>query len=378
MELNETDLECQKSKVNNFIGSFVLFVERFLEGTIMGDPDKFGMTLSEEKAKCGTGDWPVVLQVNYDIQNANFKLYGGAQYERLLNEFEFVAHSIEFPVTSINEVASALGTSKSHNVPLFEAAASDIVQAKAKKVLLPLISLLLSRCSFIMNHLFDITVNALVIHESQSFGILGRYDSFVKDLKTCYVSFVEETRARCEAKAMDDFSAFTKILDWDLMSGLSELADYDYLECTPEDTKKRVETIMGMNRNQLIRQSSRSRVVDQDIYQRVLMMAGRLFAGVRYFFTKYIRAKMNAFFLDPMFQQLGRKLTDHFRKMSDSQYESMFDLGLTQLKQRASALSTHLQKFVSQRDRFRQVVQAFKKLTEESATVNEGRSKCTE
>jgi hypothetical protein len=76
---------------------------------------------------------------------------------------------------------------------------------------------------------------------------------------------------------------------------------YDYLNCTQEDTKKRVEAIMGGNRNQMLRQSSgRSRIVDQEMFQRVLMMAGRLFAGVRYFYTKYIRAKMNAFFLDPM------------------------------------------------------------------------------
>lgn len=73
-------------------------------------------------------------------------------------------------------------------------------------------------------------------------------------------------------------------------------------------------------------------------------MSGRLFAGVRYFFTKYIRAKMNAFFLDPMydvtvlcgsnvtfrFQQLGRKLNDYFRKMTDAQYEEMFNMGLAQ------------------------------------------------
>ena len=88
----------------------------------MGDPDKFGLTLQEEKLESG-GNWPGLVDIDmYEVQNANFKLYGGAQYERLLNEFEFVSHSIEFPKTSINEVASALGTSKSHNVPLFEAA----------------------------------------------------------------------------------------------------------------------------------------------------------------------------------------------------------------------------------------------------------------
>lgn len=51
-----------------------------------------------------------------------YKLYGGAQYERLLNEFEYVAHAREFPPPSMNEVASALGSAKSHNVPSFETA----------------------------------------------------------------------------------------------------------------------------------------------------------------------------------------------------------------------------------------------------------------
>eukprot|EP01126_Amoeba_proteus_P033607 TRINITY_DN3306_c0_g1_i14.p1 TRINITY_DN3306_c0_g1~~TRINITY_DN3306_c0_g1_i14.p1 ORF type:complete len:344 (+),score=64.79 TRINITY_DN3306_c0_g1_i14:981-2012(+) len=223
-EIEDTDLERQKSKVNNFLGSFVLLIERFLEGTTLGDPDKMGMTLSEEKSQGGIADWPMT-QVGYEIQNANFKLYGGAQYERLLNEFEYVAHSIEFPKTSIHEVAAALGISKSHNVPLFEAAASDIVQAKAKKTLLPLITLLLQRCSFIMNHLFSITINTILTHESSSCGI-GHCDSFIKELRNFYHGFVEKTKSQCETRTLDDFTAFTKILDWDLMSGLSDLTEY--------------------------------------------------------------------------------------------------------------------------------------------------------
>eukprot|EP01126_Amoeba_proteus_P059029 TRINITY_DN7681_c0_g1_i3.p1 TRINITY_DN7681_c0_g1~~TRINITY_DN7681_c0_g1_i3.p1 ORF type:complete len:528 (-),score=130.82 TRINITY_DN7681_c0_g1_i3:1432-3015(-) len=122
VQLKETDLESQKSKVHNFVTGFISLVERFLEGTVLGEPDKYGMTLQEEKRESGAGDWPVHVTLDYEFQNQNFKLYGGAQYERLMNEFEFVAHSIEFPSTSINEVASALGTNKLHNVPLFEAA----------------------------------------------------------------------------------------------------------------------------------------------------------------------------------------------------------------------------------------------------------------
>lgn len=104
--------------------------------------------------------------------------------------------------------------------------ASDIVQAKAKQVLLPLISILLCRCKYIMNHLFDITINTIITNEANTFGILGRYDSFIRELRACYSGFIEETKDKCEAKALDDFAAFTKIMDWDLMSGLSELTEY--------------------------------------------------------------------------------------------------------------------------------------------------------
>ncbi len=145
-ELESNNLELLRSNVNRYIQSFILLIERLLEGSIIGNPDVFGETLQEEKAASGTlentylfqiflkpklflflayvqgiGEWPGHT-IDYDIQNNNFKIYGGAQYERLLNEFEYVAHSKEFPPTSIHEVASAIGTSKFHNVPVFETA----------------------------------------------------------------------------------------------------------------------------------------------------------------------------------------------------------------------------------------------------------------
>jgi hypothetical protein len=48
------------------------------------------------------------------------KIYGGAQYSRLINEFEYVAHSREFPSTTPSEIASALGTTKWQMSPIYE------------------------------------------------------------------------------------------------------------------------------------------------------------------------------------------------------------------------------------------------------------------
>lgn len=93
-ELQNTDIEAQKSKVNGFITCFTSTIQKLLEGSVIGDPDKFGLTLSEEKMTSACPDWPVNNLPEFILQNADIKLYGGSQYERLLNEFEFIAHSI--------------------------------------------------------------------------------------------------------------------------------------------------------------------------------------------------------------------------------------------------------------------------------------------
>lgn len=91
-ELESNNLELLRNKVNRYVQSFILLIERLLEGSIIGSPDTFGETLQEEKAASGIGEWPA-HGIEYDIQNSHYKIYGGAQYERLLNEFEYVAHS---------------------------------------------------------------------------------------------------------------------------------------------------------------------------------------------------------------------------------------------------------------------------------------------
>lgn len=60
-------------------------IEKFLEGTAIGDPDRYGLTLQEERVESASD---FGSDNDFNIQNKNLKLYGGAQYERLLNEFE--------------------------------------------------------------------------------------------------------------------------------------------------------------------------------------------------------------------------------------------------------------------------------------------------
>ena len=75
---------------------------------------------------------------------------------------------------------------------------------------------------------------------------------------------------------------------------------YDYLSPTPEQTVERVVNLMESTKHATIGEGTRSRRITGDSYNQVRLMSARLFAGIRFFFVKFIRNKFNAFFLDPV------------------------------------------------------------------------------
>eukprot|EP01132_Coremiostelium_polycephalum_P003597 gene3597-4479_t len=359
-ELLDNNIHTLKQRVLKFVQNFNIQVERLLEGSIVGDPNEFGQSLQDERENCCVSPWPD-YQFDFSIQNSNFKLYGGAQYERLLNEFEYVIHSKEFPETSISEVASAIGISKSHNSPIYEVAATNIFQIKSKKVLLPLIDIVLQRCTYIMRRLFDIGVAILRQDHTDQSHTVALYEQFLVELKKKYYSFIETIEKDCKTRLLDDFDTFTKIVDWNLMCGLSEIKPYNYLKVTTEETKQRVVSIMEMKYADGLDESlSRSRKIDEDTYQKVCMIAGRLFSGIRFFFAKFIRNKLNAFFLDPLFQKLGSSMIDHFSNINDQQYGEMFQLGIEELKNLLVKYESQLIDCQKNRDKFKEVYNKIK------------------
>lgn len=73
---------------------------------------------------------------------------------------------------------------------------------------------------------------------------------------------------------------------------------YNLLEASPEETKKRVQNIM--ERTVSFTRDGMDGVREEEGYKTIAISAAKMFAGIRYFFAKYVRNKMNAFFLDPM------------------------------------------------------------------------------
>jgi len=245
------------------------------------------------------------------------------------------------------------------------------VQIKARRAFQPLIGIVLQRCSYIMKRLFDIATEILKKEdEDKGIAVVALYEQFMAEIKSTYCGFIDTVEAECKIKLKEDFDAFTKILDWDLFLGMGERKEYDYLKISREDTISRVNAIME-SKNPFTFEGQRSRRIDDETFKSVCMLAGKLFSGVRYFFAKYIRNKLNAFFLDPMFQRLGSNLIDHFFKLPDAKYNEMFQLGVEEMKTLLQKLEVQLEKCKANRDRFRETL---KKVSASSQEMNEKRT----
>jgi GTP-binding protein EngB required for normal cell division len=218
-QLQQHDIEQLKNAANCYIQSFVNQIDNLLGGSIAGEPDKTGENLEEEKLNSGLAEWPD-FNADFDIQNSKLRVYGGAQYSRLLNEFEYVAHSREFPFTTASEIASAIGASKAgYTVPVFETAAANLVQMKAKYVFIPLIDIVLARCSYIMKRLFSIAVHVIKHdRDHRGIGILSVYEKFMNELRNTFDQFIDKIEQDCRSRLKDDFIMFTKIVDWELLT----------------------------------------------------------------------------------------------------------------------------------------------------------------
>src|SRR5690606_25243890 len=137
-----------------------------------GNPERNGQTTDEEINESGAsfGDNESHLS-NSTTAKANpndlslCKLVGGAQYERLISDFEMHVYNTRLPSPSPNEIASLFRLGRTPNL---EAMSTDIVRTKSRKILHPLAGVVLQRCTYILKRTFFIaleTVNRIDIAE---------------------------------------------------------------------------------------------------------------------------------------------------------------------------------------------------------------------
>ena len=327
-QLNQYDLSKMKEKSFLFIKHYINNFEKLLCGSIAGDPEKNGETLEEEKLNSNVNQWSDSI-IHFSIQNENLKIYGSSQYFRLLNEFQYIVHSQEFPNLTHNEIASVIGITKDiFATPSYQTAATNLIQHKSKQVLLPLINILLKRASYIMKRLFYIIIQTIKYNNNDdktssnnSISFMTIYEKFMKEIKNNYITLIENIEKICEIKLREEFFKLSKIINWDLINGNNlfnkidnfekqsnekeiiekQSNEKEFISSTEQKNqfiKKRVESIMQSNN--LFEVEKLPLELDNKTYEKVYLLSKKIFSGLRYNFANHICISMNVFFLEQM------------------------------------------------------------------------------
>jgi len=225
---------------SSLTSSWVDTISAMLNRSLIGKPSLNGQTLSEE---CAVDDafaaWTDANMERIDIDRSKVggshdKLYGAAQFERLLKEFRAVVSSAVSIDVSSDEVATALGSTRSDMAPDVAWAACHLVQQKSAFLFPPLVQQLVARAKAIFRQIVEIAdrlpghgwVNADRVGEEGEFGEAGakEYPHLTMEVKSMYYDLVDTLCKQCVQRCTQEFFD-AKVLNFELRNNYTDLMD---------------------------------------------------------------------------------------------------------------------------------------------------------
>ncbi|BBN12118.1 hypothetical protein MPTK1_5g17520 [Marchantia polymorpha subsp. ruderalis] len=189
-------------------------VVALLDGVAEPDPAEWGRTTYEERTESRITKWPGVAG---DVlpANAGLRMYGGAAFERVLEEFRYAACSLDCPPISRVEVANILLAQAGR--PGAAAAAISIARSAAKSWLSPLLDTACNRLAHVLSSLFDLGLERIRIEDSYRDSAscdrleinLSGYVAFHAALRRAHQRFIRDSNKRCKESVREQLMAVT-------------------------------------------------------------------------------------------------------------------------------------------------------------------------
>ena len=223
--------ELRKS-ASYFTSAWIDTISGLLNRNLIGKPALNGQTLAEE---CMSDDaFASWTDANMDrieldrskVGGAQDKLYGAAQFERLLKEFRtVVAEAVNIEV-SPDEAATALGSTRSDTAPDVAWAACYLVHQKCSFLFPPLVHQLVARAKALFNYIVDIAERlpghgwACAEEELKA----ESYPHFTMEVKSMYYDLVDKLCKQCAERCTQKFYD-AKVLNFELRNNYTDLLD---------------------------------------------------------------------------------------------------------------------------------------------------------
>eukprot|EP00887_Chlorella_sp_A99_P005155 scaffold40.g5155.t1 len=173
----------------------IKFVEAILAGSPGVDPAAYGMTTEEERTAVHGGGWPGVT-APVRPPNASLRLFGGAAFERCLQEFAAAAQALEFPALPRDKIANILLAYKSRSGSGGAAkAAEELARCAARDALGPLLDASCARLGAVVKRAYDIAAEAAAGQRGSGAEALRPYVAFHAALRSAFHAFVADLEA---------------------------------------------------------------------------------------------------------------------------------------------------------------------------------------
>lgn len=248
LELDALSIEKLKEGANTFCDEFCAALKDAIQGTVVAPPSMFGETLEQENVIAGSFQdvqgcptavtdrtWERLLST--EVGNQNHRLYGGAQYHRVMREFNLASRCLRLPTITEDEIANAAGMGDTHDGVNFLRAACVISLEKARTTFDPLLESLRIRMTHVMAKVCPISEYMILQKreraassyssgrmsrrmgddtDSKSATNIAQNAQFRQLVRTIYDQFVQQCSESAMMRCEDDLTALTKFVTWDL------------------------------------------------------------------------------------------------------------------------------------------------------------------
>jgi hypothetical protein len=132
--------------------------------------------------------------------NSELRLFGGAAFERCIEEFQEAVKATDFPAVAMDQVANMLLAHRSHGHSSGAfAAAEDIARSTARKRLAPLLDTACARLAAVIRKVFELAAEDQSAMDGKDADTgLRPYVAFHAALRSSYHEFVNKLEKRAK------------------------------------------------------------------------------------------------------------------------------------------------------------------------------------
>eukprot|EP00873_Tetraselmis_striata_P043070 jgi/Tetstr1/463334/TSEL_008257.t1 len=401
------DVASLRRAAMHYVAHVMQRVNALLDGAGDCDPNMHGLTSNEERNQCRLPVWPGV-QTGVQPTNSALRLFGGAAFERCIEEFQEAVKALDFPTVAKDRVANLLLAQRSRGQATGAvAAAEDIARATARKMLAPLLETACARLAAVMRKVFEIAADQMASGAGEIDDTLAPYVAFHAALRASYNAFVNKLEERAKGLVSHHLEAATS--EWSIgLLSLNEswshgdnsentvpvMREKDTTETVDEreplresqltipETPSPEQTVQGLEHMRrrvqhgpdgrdivftspmpVSRQAKMSRVTKHGpskggVYSDVCSHAARLFAQIRHVVAcQATPSTLKAAFLDPIHHNLTSSVSMDMFARSDEDFMAMFNASgaVAALEARRDSLGRRVEGLVKCKNEFQEL-----------------------